>query len=216
MEECSILNNISDINGIIHKPLKIAEIIETSYLNNSFWSTFSLVKSLPNGHCIMSSISSCLNRLHNIEYEFDLLIEHLIHESSNFEKYRSYYADGVQKFNSEMQNYAHNKCYDSLFCELVPSIMANALNHIIVVINNDIAAPDIQINVYDFVPMEYEMKHPICLKCERKLGILVLLRNSDHFDACVQNTTHTSPCSCNINNRALLSEDLLLNVQDNA
>ena len=214
MEIDSIRNEISNINESLQKPLNVAKMIESCYMNNSFWSTFSLVKSLPNGHCIMSSIVSCLNRLHSTEYRFDSLIENLIHECKNFERYQSYYVDGFQTFHSEMQKYVYNRCYDSLFCELVPSIMANALNHIIVVINNDTAAPDTQVNVYDFIPMEYENKNPICVKCERKLGILVLLRRSNHYDACVQTTTYSNPCSCYINPFALSKVYFPSNTQD--
>lgn len=206
--ECPNLNVNTDENCEIYIPYNMADVIKSSYMNNTFWSTFSFMKSLANGHCIMNSIALCLNRLHSIDYRIDLLLDSLIEECNNFDKYKHYYFENEQAFYSEMRAYVYSKHYESLFCEFVPAIMANALKHIIVVIDIDAYAPDKPVNVYDYVPKEYVDRNPICTKCGQKLGILVLLRRSDHYNACVQNSKYSSPCSCNISPHVLVGNAL--------
>ena len=115
-------------------------------------------------------------------------------------------------FGLEMIEYVDNRCYDSLFCELVPSIMANALNHIIVVINIDNMTPKSKVNVYDFFPQEYENRKPVCTTCTHKLGVLVLMRRSDHYDACVQTTKYSIPCLCKISSQCVIKENVLSDI----
>ena len=98
-------------------------------------------------------------------------------------------------FYSEMCDYVYFNQYNSLFCELIPSIMANVINHIIIVINAAHGAP---VTTYEFIPEEYENRKPICKKCNLKLGVIVLLRRSHHYDACVQQSTRTDPYSCDV------------------
>ena len=201
-----------DGNCKTNVPYGIADIIKSSYMNNTIWSTFSFMRALADGHCILNSIALCLNRLHSIEYRIDLLLDDLTQECKNFGKYETYFCEGEQNFSSQMRAYVYDKNYKSLFCELVPAIMANALKHIIVVINIDASAPEMPVNVYDHVPENYEDRNPICTECGRKLGILVLLRRSDHYNACVQNCKSSIPCSCNISSRVMVGNILL---QDN-
>ena len=89
-------------------------MIKSSYVNGSFWNNFSIVKALPDGHCIMSSIVSCLNNLHTFKCNADLMISSLVEEYKHFERYRNYYVDAVQRFCLEMKEYVDNRCYDSL------------------------------------------------------------------------------------------------------
>ena len=101
-----------------------------------------------------------------------------------------------------MNDYVYKKRFDSLFCELVPAIMANVLNHIIVVLNVDstttCADRNSKIEVYTFFPENYNQEKSVCTLCGIKLGILVIRRCRNHFDACVQAVNYSSPCSCNI------------------
>ena len=203
-ESCNLELNMKE-NCETNVPYNMSEVIKSSYLNGTFWSTFSLVKSLANGHCIMNSIALCINQLHSIDCRVCLLLDVLMEECKKFYKYEDYYVQSEQTFYSEMRAYVYDKQYKSLFCEFVPAIMANALKHIIVVINVDAYAPDESINVYEHVPNGYENQNPICTKCGQKLGILVLLRRSDHYNACVQESNCSSPCSCDISTHGLVN-----------
>ena len=80
-----------DGNCKTNVPYGIADIIKSSYMNNTIWSTFSFMRASADGHCILNSIALCLNRLHSIEYRIDLLLDDLTQEGKNFVKYETYF-----------------------------------------------------------------------------------------------------------------------------
>ena len=194
------LSLVSDQDKMIYSGSNMANLIKASYINGSLWSMFKVVGSKPDGHCILNSILLCLSSLHSFEYKIEFLIDNLMQESNDFEKYSHFYSEDRVTYFSERHNYVYNRQYDSLFCELIPSLMTNVLNHIIIVLNEvtDIDCSDVPPNVYDFIPSEYVNETPICKTCGLKLGVIVLLRRSHHYDACVQSLNHTKPCSCKV------------------
>lgn len=195
----------SSKNSLNAHKIPVSEIIKSAYQNGNFWSLFSLSKSNPDGHCLLHSLISCLNRVHNSELTIAIFLSILTTECKHFEKkYKCYYQENTSNFYNELNDYVYSKKYDSLFCELIPAIMANALNHIIVVVNEN---PHCDVNVYDFMPIEYEAKNPICRQCGRKLGILTIIRRSAHYDACLQSNKGSQPCSCNISHLSKLNSD---------
>ena len=175
-----------------------SEIIQSYFVSNTFWSNFSLTRSNADGHCIIHSLATCLNHLHDSTYNVDFMLHRLLAECDTFnQKYKCYWPDGLN-FHEEMKKYVHLKEYRSLFCEFVPNIMANALSHIVIVINVDNLESSSPMNVYDIVPDDYIDRKPVCNLCGLNLGTLVILRRVNHYDACVQRSKLTKSCSCNI------------------
>lgn len=175
-----------------------SEMIKSSFVRNTFWSDFVLTRSKADGHCIVHSIASCLNHLHDSTYNVDLMLQKIVAECDNFiMKYNCYWPENLN-FHEEMKKYVYLKEYKLLFCEFVTTIMANALNHIIIVINVETLDSCSPMDVYDYIPDDYIDRKPVCNQCGLKLGTLVLLRRVNHYDACVQRSKVAKPCSCNI------------------
>ena len=85
---------------------------------------------------------------------------------------------GFTAFYKDLQNYVSNNMYDNAFCDLVPAIMANALHECVVILNVtgrrciiETFGPHITCNVFSID--EYKCK------------CLVLLRRTNHYDACI-------------------------------
>ena len=176
------------------------------------------MKSKGDGHCIIHSLVSCLSSIHETSFDIDIILSSLIHECEHFEeRYKSFYTADSRTFFTEMHDYVYKKRFDSLFCELVPAIMANVLNHVIVVIDVDTNSMGASrttsvddksnIEVYTFFPEYHDQTTSVCTLCGTKSGILMIQRSSYHFDTCVQTINNSSPCSCVFSNISELKND---------
>ena len=155
--------------------------IKTAFKDKTLWCFYSHMKSKGDGFCILNSIASCLNSLYSTIFNNDFLLRNLVHECINFApRYLCYFNGGYSNFFEQVHDYVHFKAYRSQFCDILPSVMCNALNHTIVVINYENA----DVKVSCFVPES--MRHCSNVdECNYFANALVLYRSNEHYDACI-------------------------------
>ena len=104
--------------------------------NGEFWLWFDIVKSPKDGHCIMHSLKTCLSCQTCMTTHDTDLIEMLIWECKNSDKYLpNHYVGDINQFYSEMEQYVRYKLYNTRFCDIIPIIMSTVLNTIIIIID---------------------------------------------------------------------------------
>ena len=157
--------------------------------NGEFWLWFDIVKSPKYGHCIMHSLKTCLSCQTCMTTHDTDLIEMLIWECKNSDKYLpNHYVGDINQFYSEMEQYVRYKMYNTRFCDIIPIIMSTVLNTIIIIIDKSIAGH----NVYAVIPLDYGQNNDNMLSNDTDLGFVVLYREGNHYDACVKVYPH--PC----------------------
>ena len=147
--------------------------------SGAFWSYFKILKSPPDGHCIIHSILRCLlAKYGELSRNTMSLLHTLMNEClSNINSYMPYFDGDSNLFLYLMNEYMIRKVYNTSFGDIVPFIMSNALNEIIVIIETNSNGPRVMVikpkNSY----------HPVSYcyldRC------LCLIKHTDHYDACV-------------------------------
>ena len=99
----------------------------------------SIVRTPGDGHCILHAFqSSWKSQIHN---RSEPSLESMSHEVfiecvTNREKYLPFTGLSASMFVSEMRNYLLNKSYNSVFCDLIPLILANVFGVDITILNS--------------------------------------------------------------------------------
>ena len=119
------------------------QVIESQLVEGRFWKILKVVKSKPDGHCIIHSTAHCLvHRYQSKCYEvyYNLLLHIRTECFRNRMVYSPILEHGVQNsLDHESENYIVNKVFKTLFGDMVPNIVANILNQDIFIIEK--AAP---------------------------------------------------------------------------
>ena len=105
--------------------------------------------------------------------------------------YLQYYEGNEHKFINDMAEYVFSKRYNSDFCDILPSIIANSIKHRTIVINHS----QTDIDVSCFMP-EYFKDTVTCSKCNLSVGSMILYRRSEHYDACLPYIVNVNHCIC--------------------
>ena len=155
--------------------------IQESIKNRTFWFKFKTVKSPGDGHCLLHSLVTSLRGQKSVHsdltfanYDINTLLTKLKEEVlANKQEYLPY-IEGQSNLNlfTAMLEYVYRKCYDSAFGDLVPSIMSNALEKNIIIV-------ECETNTLTVTTVG-KQKH-----CTN--DFVVLLKNGHHYDGLVLN-----------------------------
>ena len=154
---------------------------DIKFLCNSgvFWDEYKSIKQPADGHSLMHSIVACIQHKPNHSmFNINDLIPILVNEChSNIKTYLPYFDGDITLFQHQICLYVSWKKYGTSFGDIVPLMLSNALNEIIVVIENSASGYHTAV---------------ISPKVENNLSIsyfsdqhLFLYKEGDHFDACV-------------------------------
>ena len=101
-----------------------------------FWNLFRIVKSAPDGHCLIHSITTSLRVQHKRAVDNDIILKSIQTEThSNIEKYKGFLEEYQKlKLIKHMKDYIYLKKYNTIFGDQVPLIIANALQLDIIII----------------------------------------------------------------------------------
>ena len=88
---------------------------------------FELIRSSPDGHCLIYAILNGLKHIHDINIPYTELLDKIRSESlSKVMSYSVGHSD-VENYISEMNKYLEHKSYNSGYGDIVPIIIANSL-----------------------------------------------------------------------------------------
>ena len=126
-------NSRSDVKHFINS-------IKTIFNNGAFFNYFKRVRSLADGYCIIHSIISCLcAKYGTFESSVNDLLCKLKNECyENIYEYMPFFDNDYNSFFNHMHEYVDAKSYNTSFCDLVPFMMSNILNEVIVIIDENI------------------------------------------------------------------------------
>ena len=136
------------------------------------------MRSPADGHCLIHSILSCLRAKYRAsELSINDLLCKLENECyENVDKYMPYFDGDYISFFNLLLKYVDAKSYNTSFCDLVPIIMSNVLDEVIVIIDENIDD--------NFVTVLSPRTCHLNKRRGTSLGIF-LLKTSDHYDACI-------------------------------
>ena len=119
-----------------------SDLIQTSVTNDDFWKHFQVVPSEGDGHCLIYSLVHSYNTQPSVDLELDhvILLQMLSkHTISQRQKYSIATNGSVKDLLYQLDNYIYRKEYNSDFGDIVPDVLAEALNVIICIIEDDIS-----------------------------------------------------------------------------
>ena len=100
----------------------------------SFVKYFTIIKSSGDGHCFVYSIISSLKNQQDVNIELKPLLQSIINECTNYTgRYISLF-ENYPDLEYKMNNYVKNKMYNSIFCDMLSSVVANILQTPIVIL----------------------------------------------------------------------------------
>ena len=107
--------------------------------DGAFFNYFKRLRSLADDHCIIHSVISCLcAKYDTFESSVNDLLCKLKNECyENIYEYMPFF-DGDYNSFFNMHEYVDVKSYNTSFCDLVPFMMSNILNEVIVIIDKNI------------------------------------------------------------------------------
>lgn len=159
--------------------------------NGDFWDVYTVKKSIPDGHCLLYSVVESLNS--QIDHLESVTIDGLIRivrdeTAAHMEYYSQFMIDTSNDNLFEYMNlYIYDKLYNTPYGDLVPLVLANALNINIVIISEGIqclVAQTIHANSGDEVA-----------------GEILIYKSSEHYDGIIlkQKFPHSnSAYMCNV------------------
>ena len=106
--------------------------------SREFWHAFKIVKSKPDGHCLVSSMSTSLRLQHGEIMNNDSLLNKIISETTeNIRLYRAFQSPTqASSLQAQLNDYMERKIYNTCFGDCVPLIIANMLHINIILIEN--------------------------------------------------------------------------------
>ena len=163
----AILNNANAIDKISTDINNIQRDLD----NDTFWSKYTIHKSLADGHCFMHSVASCLSHIPDyFGANVDMLSKKLKNETlKNAKLYGDNIDGGIQSLRNGVTDYLCHKLYDTSYGDIIPNIMSNAiLTNLLLII-------------------EHEGSHSLQLiKCiDEYRHTLLLYKRGEHYDAII-------------------------------
>ena len=102
--------------------------------------------------------------------------------TTNSDRYLSRYIGDADEFYIELEQYVKDKTYDTLFCDLIPSIISNVLEIAVIIVDKSAVG----YYVYATTPLHSSDNPPADII---NSNVVVLHRNEDHYDACINITS---------------------------
>ena len=153
---------------------------------------YQVQKSPGDGHCLLYSVLSSIRSQHDISVNIHDIIKLIKNETLCYYRLYDDFIDGEHpdKLLRGMNEYIYEKRYNSSFGDLVPDILANAMKIDVLILTKDGAN-----YTCDFV----YSTHDITIDSSHR-GVLMLLKDDDHYDGIVRRPNIVTENECTSNN----------------
>ena len=115
---------------------------------DAFWSKYKVVTSPGDGHCFIHAAVNSLNGIASASnFHVSVLLKYLLDETvHNADRYIDFIdGNGRESLLHGLNEYIHDRRYDTSFGDLVPIILANALSVNFLIIQNNGSHPEVNV-----------------------------------------------------------------------